>query len=223
VAGGVSADYYVGNRLFINESARITLTGSNSLMITGSSTSNVRMYPALNYGLTGTTKLYDQNQKDADSRNVVVDYKTGEVSCRPMFNVSTTGPSTTVGYPEGFVWYQTGTPAAEQGNSLAAEEGWVVLPGGILMQWGTVTTGVGNDNRAYVQFVRAFSAVPWSITVTPKNYETNPNNNWSGGGKDYMGQYQIPTATGMYVIAQAASANVADVAKTLSWIAIGKA
>jgi hypothetical protein len=91
------------------------------------------------------------------------------------------------------------------------------------MQWGTVTTGVGNDNRAFVQFVRAFSAVPWSITVTPKNYETNPNNNWSGGGKDYMGQYQIPTATGMYVIAQAASGDVADVAKTLSWIAIGKA
>ena len=38
-----------------------------------------------------------------------------------------------------------------------------------------------------------------------------------------MGQYQLPTATGMYVIAQAASADVADVAKTLSWIAIGKA
>lgn len=223
VAGGVSADYYVGNRLFINESARISLPSSNSLMITGSSTSSVRMYPALNYGLTGATKLYDQNQKDADSRNVVVDYTTGEVSCRPMFNVSTTGPGTTVGYPEGFVWYQTGTPAASSGNYLAAEEGWVVLPGGILMQWGTVTTGAGNDNRAFVEFVRPFALTPWSISVTPKNFETNVNENWSGGGKDYMGQYQLPTATGMYVIAQAASSAVSNVAKTLSWIAIGKA
>jgi microcystin-dependent protein len=125
VAGGVSADYYVGNRLFINESARITLTGSNSLMITGSSTSNVRMYPALNFGLTGPTGYYDQNQRDEDSRNLVIDYKTGEVSTRPLYAVSTTGPSNTTNppatYPEGFMWYRLGTAlGGEVGGLLSS-------------------------------------------------------------------------------------------------------
>lgn len=222
VAGGVSADYYVGNRLFINESARISLSGSNSLMITGSSTSNVRMYPALNYGLTGTTKLYDQNQKDADSRNVVVDYKTGEVSCRPMFNVSTTGPSTTVGYPEGFVWYQTGTPVA-QGNALAAEDGWVELPGGILMQWGTtdLTEDVDGGNQniySNITFPRAFvQAFNMSVTVR-----------WNGNyaswqSRDFSGQYTNLTNTGAKVIAQRASDSGGWPAEgRISWTAIGR-
>jgi microcystin-dependent protein len=222
VAGGVSADYYVGNRLFINESARITLTGSNSLMITGSSTSNVRMYPALNYGLTGTTKLYDQNQKDSDSRNMVVDYKTGEVSCRPMFNVSTTGPSTTVGYPEGFVWYQTGTPTV-QGNALAAEEGWVELPGGILMQWGTtdLTEDVDGGNQniySNITFPRAFIQA-YNMTVTIRwggNYASWQN-------KDFSGQYTNLTNTGAKIIAQRAADSGGWPAEgRISWTAIGK-
>jgi microcystin-dependent protein len=220
VAGGVSADFYVGNRLFINESARISLPSSNSLMITGSSTSSVRMYPALNYGLTGATKLYDQNQKDADSRNVVVDYSTGEVSCRPMFNVSTTGPSTAVGYPEGFVWYETGTPTV-QGNVLAAEDGWVELPGGILMQWGT--TDIGEDSStsgniySNITFRRAFAQV-YNMSVTVRwdgNYAS-----WQG--KDFMGQYTNLTNTGAKVIANNANTSAGWPAEgRISWTAIG--
>jgi microcystin-dependent protein len=111
VVGGLSADNIITNDAFINNSARIRLGSGRELNITGASNSTVRMFPALNYGLTGANRLYDQNQNDADSRNLVVDSKTGEVTCRPMFNVSTTAPAanTASQYPEGFVWYRTGS------------------------------------------------------------------------------------------------------------------
>jgi hypothetical protein len=174
------------------------------------------MYPALNYGLTGTTKLYDQNQKDSDSRNMVVDYKTGEVSCRPMFNVSTTGPSTTVGYPEGFVWYQTGTPTTT--ISSASQNGYVELPGNILMQWGFHPIGqMLNDNsnfRGTVTFPRAFGGTLWSAQVTPR-YE-----NYNGAGDSY-GQVADETATTMLVVAnKAAQGNTVNLIGVF-WTAIG--
>lgn len=112
VAGGVSADYVLGNRLLARQSAEIRLTGTNTLNITGSNTSKVLMYPALNFGLTGPTGVYDQNQVDPDSRNLVVDRKTGEVTCKPMYTVSTSEPpASAANYPEGFVWYRTAETA----------------------------------------------------------------------------------------------------------------
>jgi len=117
VSGGMSADFVNANRAFINESAVIDLASGQALNITGASNSIVRMFPALNYGLTGGSRFYDQNQRDSDSRNLVVDYKTGEVTCRPMFNVSSSSPpASTVGYAEGFVWYTTGTGNAGGGS-----------------------------------------------------------------------------------------------------------
>jgi microcystin-dependent protein len=221
IVGGMSADYINTNRAYINQSAVVNLASAQLLNITGGSNTTVKMYPALNYGLTGATKTYDQTKRSANSRNLVVDHSTGEVSVRPLHTVSENAPPTsTSGYPEGFVWYQTGTGV--ETDSLAATNGYVVLPGGILMQWGTVTTPSGNDNRVAVTFPKPFSATPWSVTVTPKNHQSDPAGTWSSGSFDYSGQYQLPTATGMYVIAQASSGDVANVVKTLSWIAIGK-
>jgi hypothetical protein len=219
VAGGVSADYYVGNRLFINESARISLSGGNSLMITGSNTCNVRMYPALNYGLTGTTKLYDQSQRDADSRNLVIDYKTGEVSCRPMHNVSSSAPPTsTAGYPEGFVWYQTGGATASTISS-ATQNGYTELPGGILMQWGFVSvTEMINQNsnlRKEVLFPRPFSTTPWSINVTP--YYSSYN-----GAGDSFGQVAAWSASkATIILGKGPDGNTVNLSGAM-WTAIGK-
>jgi hypothetical protein len=139
-----------------------------------------------------------------------------------MFNVSTTGPSTTVGYPEGFVWYQTGTPTV-QGNALAAEEGWVELPGGILMQWGTtdLTEDVDGGNQniySNITFQRAFIQA-YNMTVTIR---------WSGNyaswqSRDFSGQYTNLTNTGAKIIAQrAANSGGWPAEGRISWTAIGK-
>lgn len=168
VAGGASADYFVGNRLFINESARITLTGSNSLTITGSNTSSVRMYPALNFGLTGATAFYDQTQRDADTRNLAIDYKTGEVSCRPMYNVSSSAPPTsTAGYPEGFVWYQTGTGSSEPPTlSLST-----ILSALTSLKWsdglGTVRPSQGYPSVTYNSIAGQDGPHAWNATTHP--------------------------------------------------------
>lgn len=110
VSGGMNSDFVNTNHAFINGSALIKLSSAQAVNITGPSNTFVRMFPALNYGLTGANRYYDQTQNDSDSRNLVVDYKTGEVTCRAMFNVGASGPpASTAGYPEGFVWYTTGT------------------------------------------------------------------------------------------------------------------
>jgi microcystin-dependent protein len=227
VAGGMSAnysvtDYSVTNRLFTTEAARIGLTGGNSLMITGPSTTNVRMYPALNYGITGTNRVYDQNARKSTSRNLVVDTSTGEVSCRPMFMVTGNAPPTSAAqYPEGFVWYQTSDNSDYQISS-GEVGGWCYLAGGaILMRWGTVTMPAEPNSAYAVTFSSGplFADTNYAVTAT-LNIDISP-----GGGcdQDKFAQYQNRQRNGFLLWQQGANCSNNYTGYKISWTAIGRA
>jgi microcystin-dependent protein len=115
VAGGVSSDFLVSNRGFFNQSlavngeASFNISNNKRFSVLGGSASSAFMSPIRNIGLSGTQ--YDQNSVSPNSRNVVVDRVSGELSCRPLYRISTTRPSASIAnqYPEGFVWYTTST------------------------------------------------------------------------------------------------------------------
>lgn len=223
VAGGVSADYSTMNRLFTNEAVRIGLTGGNSLMITGPSTTNVRMYPALNYGLTGTNRVHDNAAIKSTSRNLVVDRSTGEVSCRPMFTVTENPPpSSAANYPEGFVWYQTSNNNTGYGIGSGEVGGWCYLAGGeILMRWGTVTMPAGANSSLPVLFTSGplFADTSYAVTAT-LNLDAAP-----GGGceQDKFAQYQGRQRDGFILWKQGANCSDNDTQYKISWTAIGRA
>jgi microcystin-dependent protein len=117
---GISSGYVIANIGNFRQSLTVTgpmtnnLSGTQAFMVTGGTGTKAIVRPALNAGLSAAGQ-YNTGSISANSRNVVIDRITGEVSVKPLYLVSTTGPSNTTNppanYPEGFVWYRTGNPS----------------------------------------------------------------------------------------------------------------
>ena len=56
----------------------------------------------------------------------------------------------------------------------ATKKGWTYLPGGLLLQWDSVTLAPA-PNSTQVFFPRAFSALPWSIVCTMNKATSTPD------------------------------------------------
>jgi hypothetical protein len=105
-------------------------------------------------------------------------------------------------------------------QSLAAEEGWSELPGGLLMQWGKKQYSVAGwpGLQATITFPRAFSEVPYNITTSwgvSGSYNANDN---------FIVHYDDPTTTTMKLILNAVeSGAIPSTNICTNWLAIGKA
>ena len=101
-----------------------------------------------------------------------------------------------------------------------AQNGWSVLPGDrILIQWGSVEfSGGANDGTTGVSWPRAFSADPYSVTVTAKN----PDDETSANG-DKFGQVGSLTNESATLILQGIQNSGTIDGWKLFWMAIGPA
>jgi hypothetical protein len=101
------------------------------------------------------------------------------------------------------------TPQSMAGNSSIGGAGYYEFPGGLIIQWGTSTTG-GTFNSGTVTFPVAFPNNVFSITATVESSGTNgylvQTSSWSSTGFVNTG-YQV--------------ASPGAVSVTFAWVAIG--
>jgi hypothetical protein len=108
------------------------------------------------------------------------------------------------GVPELFWRQQNSTTERDMTSCLAAANGWTVLPSGIMIQWGTGTTG------GAIAFPTPFTTACYSVTATQKIY--------GGNIRDFV---QVdPTGVNSFsAISKDGNGNASTV--DIRWIAIG--
>lgn len=98
-----------------------------------------------------------------------------------------------------------------RGTPSVGANGYTFLPGGLLLQWGTVTTsGLG---AATFTFPVAFSSAVYSVTATGSNAST-------ASSKDFFARTTTPTTTSVDIIT-ASSLNNRFASGTVYIMAIG--
>lgn len=192
----------------VNQAVTKSLTGltSYTLLADGSSGDEAR-YQA--YAFTGTlsagcTVTLPGNQKIGLVRNST----TGGYSV-----TLTTGSGTTGVIPNDGYWYRfvcDGTNIVswpEQSGAFAnTQNGYVTLPGGIMLQWGTTTSG-----SKTITFPTAFSATAYSVTATWRR-------NDGVGGTPVTVSTDLKTATTFNTITTVGSSSF-----FIDWFAVGPA
>lgn len=229
---GLSSGYVIANsgdfrqRLTVTGPATFNLSGTQAFTITGGTATKTIVRPALNAGLSSAGQ-YNTGSISSNSRNVVIDRVTGEVSVKPLYLVSSTGPNNTTNppanYPEGFVWYRTGGIASstESGNN------WCYLAGGLLMmRWGTVQMASGANTESVINWASYdngpnFKDTNYTITATIENLA---GGNWAVYQGDFTAQYRNKRTDGVSLIKQGTHGvgEGAGVAHKIAYIAIGK-
>ena len=136
ITGGAANDLTEGNRTQFRANARVLRNDSDDTF-NGSLT--VQNY--LNVmTVTGVdaSGFYNSSAITSTSRNLMVDIVSGQVSVRPNFGISETGPPASASnYPEGFVWYRKKSSVSGQTGSVMSGETPV---GGIIMFSGNTAT-----------------------------------------------------------------------------------
>lgn len=113
------------------------------------------------------------------------------------------------------------------GTALLSSNGYQILPGGLIMQWGIVdfnnSSYWSNGNaRRTITFPRSFSIAPWSVTVTPVIPSGIPAPTFGGVAYDKIGQVSAITNLGADLIIQGTSGSGNNLlAIKVSYLAIG--
>ena len=111
ITGGAANDLTEGNRTQFRANARVLRNDSDdtlhgSLTVEGSSTVEKYLNVMTVTGISANG-FYNSSAIISNSRNLMVDIVSGQVSVRPNFGISETGPPASASnYPEGFVWYR---------------------------------------------------------------------------------------------------------------------
>ena len=111
ITGGAANDLTEGNRTQFRANARVLRNDSDdtlhgSLTVEGSSTVEKYLNVMTVTGISANG-FYNSSAITSTSRNLMVDIVSGQVSVRPNFGISETGPPASASnYPEGFVWYR---------------------------------------------------------------------------------------------------------------------
>lgn len=155
--------------------------------------------------LTNTTSVWDANSWDRVSTPMLIQTAAPNTSA-PNSELEKgqlwLNPNTgLVNYWDGAAW----VAVPMLGNADAKANGWVELPGRVLLQWGSFNSSV--DGAVTVTFPKPFSGTPWMVQTG------------SAANAGYYGDSFNWTATGY-------SFNRADAAggtKLYSWMAVGPA
>lgn len=233
---GLSAGYVIANngdfrqRLNVTGPATFVMSGTQLFTITGGTATKVFAKPIANAGLSSAGQ-YNTGSISKDTRNVVVDRVTGEVSVKPLYLISTTGPNNTnnppANYPDGFVWYRAGNPSSG-GNYLASTNGYAEIAPGIMMQWGQLTTIAWNGTQGWqggngnfiLTFPRAFSSTPWSVNAT---WEQNQDDGCFGDKAAQVKAGTLASTQCKLVVQGMNCSNNSAVGSKILWMAIGPA
>ncbi len=96
-------------------------------------------------------------------------------------------------------------------NQSLGSNGYQKLPGGLILQWGSVTVDPGYDGTASITFPTAFSSSVYSVTATPQALTT------AAGNKRDSFSVQSVSTTGFEI--KSAFEDIATV--TYYWFAVG--
>lgn len=112
-------------------------------------------------------------------------------------------------------------------DNQTATNGFIKLPGNILMQWGTIDFNnssywsTGNARRT-IAFPRSFSTAPWSVTVTPVIPSGIPTPTFGNVEYDKIGQVSAITNLSADLIIQGSAGSGNNLlAISACYIAIG--
>jgi hypothetical protein len=116
--------------------------------------------------------------------------------------------------------FQDGSFQKSAGSASIGQNGWQILPSGLMLQWGVVQITVPGTSSTYsgsITFARAFSSAPFIVTGTPQTTA-------SGAWTELTCQIASYTTTGASVFGGTASSGQ-DVTNNpeISWYAIGQA
>jgi hypothetical protein len=96
-------------------------------------------------------------------------------------------------------------------NQSLGSNGYQKLPGGLILQWGSVTVDPGYNGTASITFPTAFSSSVYSVTATPQALTT------AAGNKRDSFSVQSVSTTGFEI--KSAFEDIATV--TYYWFAVG--
>lgn len=139
ITGGAANNLTEENRTQFRANARVLRNDSDdtlhgSLTVEGSSTVEKYLNVMTVTGISANG-FYNSSAITSTSRNLMVDIVSGQVSVRPNFGISETGPPASASnYPEGFVWYRK--KSSVSGPVLSGE----TPVGGIIMFSGNTAT-----------------------------------------------------------------------------------
>ena len=139
ITGGAANDLTEGNRTQFRANARVLRNDSDdtlhgSLTVEGSSTVEKYLNVMTVTGISANG-FYNSSAITNNSRNLMVDIVSGQVSVRPNFGISETGPPDSASnYPEGFVWYK------KKSSVTAPVLSGETPVGGIIMFSGNIAT-----------------------------------------------------------------------------------
>ena len=214
ITGGAANDLTEGNRTQFRANARVLRNDSDdtlhgSLTVEGSST--VQNY--LNVmTVTGVdaSGFYNSSAITSNSRNLMVDIVSGQVSVRPNFGISETGPPASASnYPEGFVWYRK--KSSVSGPVLSGE-----TPVGGIIMWNAVGTlptnwkvcdgnnGTPNLRDRFIVGAGTTYAVgtqggsPDAVVVAHSHllggHDSNAENGGNGENTEFVSSYSFPAS-----------------------------
>ena len=155
--------------------------------------------------LTGTPTAPTQNVGDNSGKIATTAYVQSEIAANPSGYVTNTGLNS-----KGFL-----TGANFQVNFVAAENGSMQNPNGIIDQWGYVASPVGSngseDEMSIITFGTAFPNNCWNVQLTPKLSAPS-------GNADIWGQVLNLTPSGFTIYFQGSSSGTVA---GMYWRAIG--
>ena len=223
-----SGDVYIGGNANISGALTVSTLSNSSLI----NTSNCSFF-ASNLSITSSNTLYPQSFYASNlSYNTSNDLYPKSIYAS---NLSITSSNTL--YPQSFYasnlavsssndLYPKSSYASNVAYSLSngfvslANPGYVAIPGGVLMQWGSVQFSQSSTQvSGWITFPTTFSSTPYSVTATL--YDINPGyTTFANSGQkscSVMISTLVPTQCYWSVKAQATYSS----SNTFMWIAIG--